>query len=74
MEKCPRFNNCDAPLCPLFKEANLVVRFPEDDICVYCRTQKKRGIRLAMPPELLAFVPKENYYLLSEKSRRNASI
>jgi len=73
MKNCKRFNSCNAPLCPLYKEVNFVVRLPEDDICIYCRTQKKRGIRKTMPKDLLAFVLKENYHLLSEKSRRNAS-
>ena len=72
MKNCKHFNSCNAPLCPLYEKVNFVVRLSEDDICCYCRTQKQKGIRLKMPQELLAFIPKENYSLLSKKSRRNA--
>ena len=74
MEECKKYVGCDAPICPLDPEAHLRVRYPEDDICVYCRHRKQKGIRLRMPKELLVFVPKKNYHLLSEKSRRNAPI
>lgn len=69
MEECSRFETCNAPVCPLDEEAHLRMRYPEDDICVYCRTKKKKGIRLRMPKELRKLVPGKNVHLLSQKNR-----
>jgi len=70
MEKCPRFINCNTPICPLDKEAQIRIRYPEDDICIYCRQKKQKGIRLSMPKELRKLVPESNVLLLSWKNQK----
>jgi hypothetical protein len=69
MENCSRFNFCSTPICPLGSGAKSITRYSEDDICVYCRQRKQKGIRLSMPIELRKLVPESNVLLLSYKNR-----
>ena len=70
MEKCKRYEECNAPICPLDPDARIRIRMSEDDICVYCRTFKAKGKRLAIPLELRKLVPENNVSLLREKNRK----
>ncbi len=33
LEDCPSYENCDAPLCPLYEFKELSVWYPDEDIC-----------------------------------------
>lgn len=33
MEKCPSFEGCEAPLCPLDENLELCLWYPDEDIC-----------------------------------------
>ncbi len=41
IERCSRFRNCDAPLCPLDPNLNLRVYLPEDPTCQLPHKQLK---------------------------------
>ncbi len=45
MEKCPRFEICDAPLCPLDPDMQSRVWYAEEDVCKSQKYNKHRWIR-----------------------------
>jgi len=42
---CPRFENCSAPLCPLAKNLQNLIWYPDEDICARQDFQSLRWIK-----------------------------
>jgi len=49
VEKCPRFDFCDVPKCPLDKNINLRVKLKEDE---KCGLSKNRRVKIAKGSDL----------------------
>jgi hypothetical protein len=63
MRKCPRFDSCSIPLCPLDSDMSERVELPEDDQCplrkLLIRGKRKKRIKGVLSPTmrgLLSFV------------------
>lgn len=63
MKKCPRFETCSIPKCPLDELMNERVELLEDDICILRakhRTKRVKGIKSAGMRGVAKFVCKKN--------------
>jgi len=69
-DNCPRYESCSAPQCPLFPGARGYIRYPEEDVCLYCRKQTILSANQTMTPGLLRLVPKENVSMLRTENRK----
>lgn len=69
LENCPKFENCSSPICPLDEKAVIRVKYPEDDVCPYCRKRKFQGKRKKLPKELIKYVPRQNIKLFTKKNQ-----
>ena len=62
MEKCPRFQDCSCPICPL--DAFVKDRMAGGELCLYTFGYD------VMPKEILGLVPEKNVAYLSVKNQK----
>jgi len=69
-DKCPRFNNCNAPLCPLDRESlEFGIWYPDEEICQNRNFSKLRWIR-NQKKILKVNAPKDRYFSFTMLKRK----
>lgn len=73
MKSCPKFDNCNYPICPLDKDAKLRVKLPSESTCPFCLKKKdknQRGTITALKAHVLRVVPKSNLKMLTRANQK----
>ena len=73
MEKCPRYQNCSIPICPLDCNAAKRTCLPGENICSFTikkKTKSQKGIRTQMSAHLTKFVPESNLKMLNRGNQK----
>lgn len=71
-EKCPRFEECSAPLCPLDKSLKQGIWYPDQEIC------KRKGFGdrdfIKAQKKIVKVKSDPNYYFTIQMLKRNCKI
>ena len=57
MARCPEFEECDSPLCPLDPYLSLKVMVPGKKLCIWYKRMEKGFALVQIPPVVLDKLP-----------------